>query len=115
MGNSHEEHRPLRGGLWIRTGKTNDSGGLDVVTNGTLTGLATRTDGTKVLVTCNHVLTGGQLIRPTSDHGMYQHRVEQSTMTDPTRHKSPSHRCDQEDWHRAVRTGELFRYSHVHP
>lgn len=58
MPNSNEEHRPLRAGLWIRTAKPNDSGGLDVIDRGTLTGLATRkSDGAKVLVTCKHVMT----------------------------------------------------------
>ena len=51
MGNSNEEHRPLRSGLWIRSARTNDSGGLDVIKNGTLTGLATRK--------CDDMTTGG--------------------------------------------------------
>ena len=58
MPNSNKDHRPLRSGLWIRGAKPNDSGGLDVIDRGTLTGLATRTNGTKVLVTCKYVLTG---------------------------------------------------------
>ena len=51
MSDTNREHRPLRGGLWIRTGRTNNSGGLDVITNGTLTGLATRK--------CDDMTTGG--------------------------------------------------------
>ena len=86
MGNSNNEHRPLRGGLWIRTGKTNDSGGLDVLENGTLTGLATRSNGDKVLVTCKHVMTGYELGTTAVAHGMYQHTVEQSIMTDEHSH-----------------------------
>ncbi len=59
MTNTNKNHRPLVGGLWIRTGKPNDSGELDVLENGTLTGLATRkSNGKKVLVTCKHVMTG---------------------------------------------------------
>ena len=58
MANSNGEHRPLRRGLWIRTAKTNDSGGLDVIQPGTLTGLARRVaDQQKVLVTNQHVMT----------------------------------------------------------
>ena len=57
MTDSNNEHRPLRAGLWIRTAKPNDSGGQDVIDNGTLTGLATRnSDNKNVLVTCRHVM-----------------------------------------------------------
>ena len=51
MATPNDEHRPLRAGIWIRTAKPNSSGGLDVVTNGTLTGLATRK--------CDGMTTGG--------------------------------------------------------
>ena len=55
MPNSNKDHRPLRSGLWIRGAKPNDSGGLDVIDRGTLTGLATRkSDNKKVLVTNRH-------------------------------------------------------------
>ena len=50
-------HRPLVNGLEIvsRKGDENDT---DFVASGTLTGLATLSDGTKVLVTNAHVMAG---------------------------------------------------------
>ena len=47
MGNSFEEHRPLRARVWIRRAKPNDSGGLDIIARGTLAGLARRDDCTR--------------------------------------------------------------------
>ena len=88
MSESNEELRPLRAGLWIRPAKPNDSGGLTVTAPGTLTGLATRkSGGTKVLVTCKHVMAHHQTANTTGNEGMYQHTVPQSIMLDTDDHE----------------------------
>ena len=86
MSDTFHEHRPLRAGVWIRTAKPNDSGGLDIITRGTLTGLATRTDGTRVLVTAKHAMTGSATLDPTGNEGMYQQMATYRQMTDDTAH-----------------------------
>ena len=51
MGNANLLHRPLVAGIRIASGRTRQTGTLESITQGTLTGLATRnSDNKKVLV-----------------------------------------------------------------
>ena len=59
MTEANNYHQTLRSGIILATGTTDEQGSDVVVTNkGTLSGLARRADGRKVLVTNLHVITG---------------------------------------------------------
>ena len=59
MGEANTHHNDkLRSGIILATGRTDELGLLQPVSGGTLSGLARRTDGRKVLVTNLHIITG---------------------------------------------------------
>lgn len=74
MGATNKEHRPLVSGTWITTAKR-IGGNLQPITRGTLTGAARKPDGTKVLITNLHVLTGSGQTDATGIEEMYQEDV----------------------------------------
>ena len=59
MTEANNNHNKLRSGIILATGTTDEQGSDVVVSNiGTLSGLARRADGRKVLVTNLHIITG---------------------------------------------------------
>ena len=78
MGGTRDKHRPLLGGIQIKSGTGRHS--VRSVGAGTLTGLATRnSDGRKVLVTNLHVMAGkddsDDYRNPSGNEEMYQESV----------------------------------------
>ena len=75
MCETHELHRPLQSGIKI-TSRTGSPLSTTLIGGGTLTCLARRNDGTKVLVTNSHVIAGldenGFLRNPTGTELMFQ-------------------------------------------
>ena len=58
MTEANNNHNKLRSGIILATGRTDELGLLQPVSGGTLSGLARRADGRKVLVTNLHIITG---------------------------------------------------------
>ena len=76
MGATNTEHGKLVSGLQIWAAKRVNGTLRPVVGPGTLTGLATRdSDGTKVLVTNLHVMTGTGRVNPSGGEEMYHESV----------------------------------------
>ena len=71
---TNDEHRPLVSGAWITIVKR-EGGNLRPIGSGTLTGLARKPDGAKVLVTNLHVLTGSGQTDVSGAEEMYQEDV----------------------------------------
>ena len=84
------EHRPVVAGVRVisaiesvddpLTPNVDESGVLNEITTGTLTGLATRnTDGKKFLVLCQHVLTDNVRVSPDGNEELYQQNITEDT------------------------------------
>ena len=106
MTDANNEHRPLRSGVLIKTG-VEESGAVreSDKAEGTLTGVATHTDSDgntkKVLVTCEHVMSGLSLSltnrpAPFSARRMYQ-PLDSLSDTDDLVGSSPEYRTQPMD------------------
>ena len=90
MGTTNKEHRPLTSGLLITTARR-VGGSLQLPPGyGTLTGVARKPDGTKVLVTNLHVVTGSEFIGVSGDEEMFQEDVPIGVFGKPPVSHTPS-------------------------
>ena len=74
MPSTSQYHRPLVGGIKITSGVGRNP--ISLVGDGTLTGLATKSNGRKVLMTCMHVMARNAPVGPQGEE-MYQDVLDQ--------------------------------------
>ena len=76
MGKANTHHNKLRSGIILATAKRNERDEIEGVSQGTLSGLARRSDGRKVLVTNLHIITGDITANPVGGEEVYHERAE---------------------------------------
>ena len=106
MGTVNKEHRPLVSGLLITMGKR-VAGQLQFNGLGTLTGVARKAYGTRVLVTNLHVVTGSELIAVSGNEEMFQEDVPSAIFSNspPSYTPTPSKKVGSSPTGRPISNG----------